>query len=288
MRLAYRELRAIGLIALLLWGVWATPAVSTDDAGYLSTTQTLAIGSGALGAFGIGHAVSRIEEGEKSLWTRPWGIDMTFTRWLGGEMKPGQMNFLDNEVGSFLTVAGASALILSADLAYPVNTKGKDALHTQFVFVAGALTNKGATDFLKGIFARPRPLTTLAPEMAIADRPDNYGYRYRSFVSGHASSAFYSMTFLNLKIRDTMRREMSADDYRDWRWVPSVVSYAWATFVAYSRIEAYRHYITDVTAGALLGIGVATLFFSLTDDIQKEPEAVYAPPATLLRVSFAF
>jgi membrane-associated phospholipid phosphatase len=59
-----------------------------------------------------------------------------------------------------------------------------------------------------------------------------------SFPSGHASIAFASAEFI--------RKEYG------WRW--AAPSYAAASFVAWSRVEADKHYVHDVIAGALLGV----------------------------------
>jgi membrane-associated phospholipid phosphatase len=70
---------------------------------------------------------------------------------------------------------------------------------------------------------------------ADATRPDGGS---RSFPSGHASIAFAGAEFLRVQY--------------GWKW--AAPAYAAATFVAWSRVEARRHYTHDVIAGALIGI----------------------------------
>jgi len=66
-------------------------------------------------------------------------------------------------------------------------------------------------------------------------RPD--GTRY-SFPSGHTSTAFATATVLQ----------------RHLGWKAGVPAYGLATFVATSRVQSKRHYLSDVAFGAALGI----------------------------------
>ena len=66
-------------------------------------------------------------------------------------------------------------------------------------------------------------------------RPD--GTRY-SFPSGHSAATFASATVLQ----------------RHLGWKAGVPAYAVASYVAASRIQAKRHFLSDVTLGAALGI----------------------------------
>lgn len=66
-------------------------------------------------------------------------------------------------------------------------------------------------------------------------RPDGTQY---SLPSGHASTTFATATVLQ----------------RHFGWKAGVPAYALATFVATSRVQVQRHYLTDVALGATLGI----------------------------------
>ena len=66
-------------------------------------------------------------------------------------------------------------------------------------------------------------------------RPDGSMY---SFPSGHSASAFATATVVQ----------------RDLGWKFGVPAYALATYVAASRVQVQRHYLSDVTLGAALGI----------------------------------
>jgi len=67
------------------------------------------------------------------------------------------------------------------------------------------------------------------------DRPDGGGF---SFPSGHASVSFASATVLQ----------------RHLGWKVGIPAYAAAAYVAASRVQMKRHYLSDVAFGAALGI----------------------------------
>jgi hypothetical protein len=66
-------------------------------------------------------------------------------------------------------------------------------------------------------------------------RPEGGGF---SFPSGHATAAFASATVLQ----------------RHFGWKVGVPAYAAATYVAASRVQGKRHYLSDVAFGAALGV----------------------------------
>lgn len=66
-------------------------------------------------------------------------------------------------------------------------------------------------------------------------RPDGYAF---SFPSGHASVTFASATVLQ----------------RHFGWKVGIPAYGVASYVAASRIQTRRHYLSDVAFGAALGI----------------------------------
>jgi membrane-associated phospholipid phosphatase len=72
-------------------------------------------------------------------------------------------------------------------------------------------------------------------------RPDGGS---QSFPSGHSASAFAGAAFLQ----------------RRYGWKLGIPAYAIASFVGYSRVEAKRHYTSDVIAGGAIGIGANLIF----------------------------
>lgn len=86
-------------------------------------------------------------------------------------------------------------------------------------------------------------------------RPD--GSRYNSFPSGHTATAFMTATMLHKEY--------------GWRspWF-SIGGYTAAAITGVSRICNNRHWLSDVVAGAAVGIGAVHLGYYITDLIFKE------------------
>ena len=72
-------------------------------------------------------------------------------------------------------------------------------------------------------------------QVARRDRPEGTGF---SFPSGHTATAFASATVLQ----------------RRFGWKAGIPAYGLAAYVAASRVEMQRHYLSDVAFGAALGI----------------------------------
>ena len=68
-------------------------------------------------------------------------------------------------------------------------------------------------------------------------RPDGGNY---AFPSGHTSLTFCTAAFIQ----------------QEYGWKLGIPSYALASFTAWSRVHSNKHDYWDITAGALLGIGV--------------------------------
>lgn len=86
-------------------------------------------------------------------------------------------------------------------------------------------------------------------------RPDNS--RRNSFPSGHTATAFMTATML----------------HKEYGWKSpwfSIGGYTAAAVTGVSRIMNNRHWMSDVVAGAALGIGAVELGYFLTDLIFKE------------------
>jgi membrane-associated phospholipid phosphatase len=78
-------------------------------------------------------------------------------------------------------------------------------------------------------------LTSVMKVSAGRSRPDGQTH---SFPSGHTASAFASATVLQ----------------RNFGWKVGIPAYALASYVATSRIQTQRHYLSDVAFGAAVGI----------------------------------
>ncbi|MDD2611579.1 MAG: phosphatase PAP2 family protein [Bacteroidales bacterium] len=106
------------------------------------------------------------------------------------------------------------------------------------VIGASVVSSTIMTTIIKNIVRRPRPFTTY-PD--IEKLTSGGGY---SFPSGHTSGAFSFATSLSLEYP---------------KWYIIVPSYAWASAVAYSRMDLGVHYPSDILMGAAVGAGSAYL-----------------------------
>lgn len=73
------------------------------------------------------------------------------------------------------------------------------------------------------------------------ERPNHSGH---SFPSGHTANGFVAASFMQLR----------------YGWAYGAPAYAVAAVIGYSRIEAKKHWTTDVVAGAVIGAGSSFLF----------------------------
>ncbi|MCP4566272.1 MAG: phosphatase PAP2 family protein [FCB group bacterium] len=256
---------------------------SAED--YLSAVEVSAIGTGAVLINLMGAQARRIEISDRSVIKGPLPEEMALHRFLGGKYYPGKTNFLDNWAGSAVTPVICGLALAGTDFSWPQKHSVQDASQDMFLYISGLLTTKGLTDFSKGLFRRPRPVSFMV-DSAMAEMDRSHRWLRTAFFSGHTSSAFFSASFLNLRIRSIMRQRMTPSEYRGWRWASSTTLLGWAGFVGWSRIHAYKHFPSDVAIGAMIGYLIAELFYhwSMTNDSYKKTAA----SATVFKISFSF
>lgn len=132
---------------------------------------------------------------------------------------------------SMLTLVYASGAIFHND-----NSKRIALLGIKTYFVSALIARAP-----KYGLSRARPNTGDGPSHWFA------GWGNNSFVSGHTTVAFSIATILALEYRKTI-------------WVP-ILAYSTAAVCGYSRISVNKHWTSDVTGGALLGYGIASLIY---------------------------
>jgi len=113
---------------------------------------------------------------------------------------------------------------------------GELAALSSFIFLGVGLPGLAAA-ILKRLFGRGRPEVWL-PDAPLSLQPFNLTtYAYQSFPSGHATTSFALATVIGLL------------------WPRALLpALAVAATIAASRIALGEHYLTDVTAGAVLGV----------------------------------
>lgn len=245
-----------------------------EKTDYLESEEIAGIGAGSAALGGLGLWVKNTgTRNHPARWTTPSQFEKKLQAFLGGAYHPDKTNFLDNKYGNVITSFAAGTILTAANLGWPQGDKEKDVFQDLFLFTSGIFATKGVTDLFKGSIPRLRPNAALFPDSLGTRYKENSSYLRQSFFSGHSSNAFFSATYLNLRLRTIMRREMSFGNYRDWRWASPVVLFGWATFVGWSRIHAYQHYLSDVIFGALAGYLIGELFFSFNEDLPVKNDS---------------
>ncbi len=262
-----RHLAAAVLLSLA--GQLVAPATGRGDD--LETGEVVALVAAPAVLWWSGNHIHAASRGAPPRWTEPPAID----RWAAIHLAPSPRstrgNFMDSDLASTLNAVAGGAAVGGLDAAFPRADGDRAAARGQLFYWSGYACLQGVQKAVKGAVGRQRPLWRLAPEVAAGREGVDADYARESFWSGHASGAFYASTYLNLRLRAMMRRELSAAEYDDWSWVPPATLFTWATWVAYSRIHAHQHYLTDVLVGAGAGAAVALLFASLDEDAADGP-----------------
>jgi len=167
-----------------------------------------------------------------------------------------------NDVDRWVTENGsgsarlASDLLLDAMLLFPLVGLTQDSPDVLVGYEALAATAL-ATEVLKFGVQRPRPL---AYNSAFKAEDRLAGDARLSFPSGHSSLAFASATAFVVPWIDRHHGVSS--------FAGATAAYAVASIVAALRVAGGKHFVTDVLAGAALGIaiGLAVTFSHRTGD----------------------
>jgi membrane-associated phospholipid phosphatase len=111
------------------------------------------------------------------------------------------------------------------------------------VYGEAVLVTAGLTQVMKTVIGRPRPYVYATGPTGLVSRDD-----VASFPSGHASTAFAAAA----SYWSIQQRHGQAG-----RHVPMIVGlFSLATSTAILRVEAHKHFPTDVIAGAVIGTAV--------------------------------
>jgi membrane-associated phospholipid phosphatase len=148
-------------------------------------------------------------------------------------------------------VAGALLCARAGDVLADKTETAGDVLGIALPATAFALTfthddPDGRVQFYKS-FGTTVAATWLLKETVHKERPD--GSNDESFPSGHAAAAFQAASFVQRRYDD----------------IPAWPGYVLATYTGWTRVEAKKHFTSDVLAGAALGIGSSFLFVKRRD-----------------------
>ena len=251
-----RGAATVAAAMLLSYLIQPCPAAAKDGSlRRLTGAEKSAVVGGSV-ALGIVAKLipAKTSDSTRCLAYRPNAIDRWWRNALRGQGRP--TNFLDNGAGSLIApVAGGLALAL-------LDINKREFSRDIPFFVSGAIATGAITDIAKRVFDRPRPYCQDGAASP-GNRAAEDGYHTESFFSGHSSQAFFAAGFVNNRLRRHMRQEWRREEYRSWRWAPPLLTFGWAAVVGGSRIQADKHYFTDVLAGALVGYGLSEVFYRL-------------------------
>lgn len=275
MRFYSRPTLLLPSLALVAWILILLPGDGTATSlrkTYLTERKSVLIGVGAAVPLIVEQSLPPNDSAQPALINRPILLDNWAAHALGGRYFAGKSNFLDGDIGSAITpVAGALGLA-AVNLTWPEGRPGKDALQDLYLYNCGIWATAGVTGIAKHLIARPRPFQYYYPDSARRHEPD-YSETRKSFFSGHASSSFFAMTYLNKRVRTAMRQRLSSSDYHNWRWLPPTVLFSWSSYVGVTRIRCYKHFLSDVAVGAAAGALLAELFYRLADQAEAVSDA---------------
>lgn len=158
------------------------------------------------------------------------------------------------DFGELYGDGGYLAALSAAAWGFGAVSRNPEIRHTGTTMMKGLLLDAVLVASLKSAVGRSRP-----------DRSDA-----RSFPSGHTSGAFTISTVL---IR---RHGLKA----------GIPAFGLATFTAIARMEDSRHYLSDVVAGAALGIAVGQLVTPTPRHDEGGLQVIAGPSKVGLRLKF--
>lgn len=250
------------LLEPLTGGAYDPVAWSRDRRQCYTLLSQAAMGVGAIAVSFSGHPRRSAAFGAGS-------FDRFFRDGLRSRSSRG--NVFDGGVGALVHPLGMSGLLLlSASYAIGPEAYYDAATRALPLLWGGIGANTLPTAAAKRLTGRKRPFLRFQNRAAIEEFGIDEDAR-ESFFSGHASTAFFSATFVDAVLSDVVRTRHP--DYclscgTSWterfiRLGQGVVAYGLAGAVAYSRIEIDKHFMSDVLVGALAGGIHGRLTYSL-------------------------
>jgi membrane-associated phospholipid phosphatase len=164
-----------------------------------------------------------------------------------------------------LVLAGTKTA--AADTIEEIGNVGAIVLPVSGLVVAAAHHDGRGTVQLAEAYAVAMGVVYVLKPTIDRQRPDGGS---QSFPSGHSASAFVGAAFLQ----------------RRYGWRYGLPAYALATFVAWSRVEAKRHWTSDVVAGGAIGVASGLAFTRPFRHVAVQPSVV--PRGAGLAVSVAW
>jgi hypothetical protein len=223
-------------------------------------------------AFGTSYADGLYEDQvgyskDPLIFSDPPGIDRWVRHGLSQD-RPTQNYVLENRstVGMALTLGAVVLSNLGREHA------GRWIADDTTGFVEIWFFDKGASGLVKNIIGRQRPPLEFIDEdddLSPEERQEEEDKRtnHQSFYSGAASHQFAMMSYADALVAGRVKS-------RPARIASFLGFYGYAAYIGYSRIEADKHYFTDVVAGAAAGILIGRGFYSIHHRSERHDRRV--------------
>lgn len=187
---------------------------------------------------------------------------------------------MEKEAGTYKALMITFILLLNLGLLMLAKRKGKKLdqnilVTTSLLIVIIIALYAASTEVIKYIVSRPRPRVVELGEIAFRNwyqfKPFDFvkeGHGdCKSFVSGHSSNAACSVIVIPLLISMTKFNE-----HKYAQLIGGLIGALYVFVVAFSRIIAKAHYLSDVMAGILLSQIIGLLAVNITPKILNKKE----------------
>jgi hypothetical protein len=241
--------RAIVVIVVLA----IAPRARADTPDHHRLTHLL-LGGAAIGAFAVSETVIKNSIApDPCRWCGVNSLD-TGVRDALVWGSPGTAATLSNITGYAMPAIGAAGLL------YASSRNGDQLLDDLIPMLEAGAYGQLVVQGIKYTVGRQRPYAHFAGPGFMKSNEDNL-----SFLSGHTSLAF------SVAISAGMVAHRRHYKYEAAIWASGI---AFSTATAYLRIAADKHYFTDVTSGAALGIAAGIFIPQLTGSLPHEVSIV--------------
>lgn len=141
-------------------------------------------------------------------------------------------------------------------------------------FLARCFPDTNATEALSSF--EPLPFSSVSS--AVCTNPDEAEIEnaYKSFPSGHASYSASAGMYLTLFLVHVLRVFSGAAPAVSA--VVALVPVCMGVWVGLTRISDFEHHFTDVLAGSLLGMAVASIFFFQAHAMKRDAQVLATDP----------
>lgn len=168
----------------------------------------------------------------------PAGKEMEVGDAFGPARRLARIGYVYDRVSPKYVLAGISASMLAGGIIF----RDQKLIQTTRLMAESFLIASAFTAAGKGIFGRSRPYTGDGPcEFDVLEISGSIDYR--SFPSGHTTTAFAMMTVI-------------AKQYDQW-WI-KIPAYTLALSVGLQRIDSHYHWSSDVIVGGAIGYWVGS------------------------------